>query len=472
MKTLVVSATVILLLCASLAVGQVGYPALGEISYEFMGGGARAMAMGNSFVGLANDVSGGSWNPSGTWMLEGPMISLSYNLYTPRDEFSQSLTSSITKNDVGMNAIGNFAFVAPIRIKGHPWVFNFNYNRSNNNSQQAWLKDDLSSNLNPDTYVEDRSYLRSFSFGMATRIFKQLSLGVNVNIYDGRRIFQQENSMVRDSIVNPVYGTTLEIFTEEISLDSTTSSQYNFTIGSMYKFGKFNVGAVVRTPFTIKNNTDRSFFRKSTYNNLTSIDESDTTFVVDSLAKQDIPLSLAFGIGITPNEKLSFAFDVNYQNYGSANWYYRDSTVFSAAGDRTDFYNEIPIDWNNTLGLGGGVEYMLTTDYGRIPLRAGFRFDQLPQPKEYTSTTSYVLDSEGEPTDELITTRTASGRQTAYRFSLGTGIHWGQIEFDFAWQYTTGAEYTQSQMLYDVEIAKATFKQKAHDFRFGFTGRF
>ncbi len=45
-----------------------------ELSFLDIGAGARARALGNAFVGIANDANAVFWNPSGIVSLDGPMI--------------------------------------------------------------------------------------------------------------------------------------------------------------------------------------------------------------------------------------------------------------------------------------------------------------------------------------------------------------------------------------------------------------
>lgn len=492
MKSLVGFVVTILLLCTSVVFAQSnqsslpGYPALGEVSYAYQGGSARAMGMGYAFVGLSNDVSSGIWNPAGLWILEGPIISASYNMYTPATEFRADMTPAVTKSNLDMNAVGHFSFVAPVRIKGHPWVFTANFNRNNEFSDNAATLSDPENKLDPDTFVEDNGNLQFFNAGASTRIYKQFSMGFTVNVIDARRVIDRNRLTSVDTIINPVIGSTAEKYTTDQLLDSTKSNGFNFTIGMMLKGEKYSAGAVIQTPYTMKHSTDRSHFVETRLNGLIQVENTSTIFVVDSLAKQEVPLSMTFGVGLFPRENLTLTMDVSFQNYGSTNWFYLDSTFFAPNGERTEYYTEIPIDWNNNAGLGVGLEYLLNTKYGRVPLRAGFRYDQLPQPAVVNQTTSNVGYNDGTPYElNLATvTRTASDRQKATSFSLGSGIGWSRIELDFAYMYTGGAklEYTQTNISYgeddegnpvaNSESIKQEWDRKSHEFRITFTGFF
>ncbi len=473
MKRLVGLTALSIIVLTAAVMGQTGYPALDEMSYVFQGAGARAFAMGDAFIGLSNDVSSGTWNPAGIWVIESPMVSASYLLFKPAGTYTQNLTPVTTKNNLDINAIGSFSFATPVRIKGHPWVFNFNYLRNNENITQAAfyevLDRSITNQLNPNASLEDVGYLRTYLLGMSTRIYKQLSFGVMANIYDGRRVKTQIAREAYADTISVIQGLVNDEYREYTSIDSAASNGFNLVFGLMYKLEKVNVGAVVRSPFEMSNNTDYSQFTVARTNGLPNVTLSDSTYVNDSVAKQKIPLSLGFGVAVFPRPNITTTLDIVYQRYGSAKWLYRDSTYFSASGVRTDYFTENPIDWNNTIGIGAGVEYLLDTKYGQVPLRAGLRYDQLPQPKTFESHNDPMVV--GEDT-VIVTTRVAKDRQKAMSLSLGAGIRWSQIELGVGYRYTTGAGFTLSDYSGDVLEVKHEIDRKMHEVRFTFTGFF
>lgn len=475
MKRLVGLMALSLVLMAGAIMGQVGYPALNEISFTYQGGGARAFGMGSAFLGVSDDATGGMWNPAGIWVIESPIVAASYKLFRPAGKYTQSVTSVTTDNSLDMNTIGDFSFAAPIRAKGHAFVLNFNYNHFNENITEeqfysGFFADSVSNQFNPDAASTDESYMRAYSFGFSTRIYRQLSFGATANIYDGRRTKSSVYRAAWTDTISVISNLYDEQYREYSTIDSATSNGFNLIFGLMYKMDKINVGAVVRTPFTMKHTTDYSLFQVATTNGLGNILYSDTTYVQDSLAKQDVPLSVGVGVGFFPVANLTLALDVTYYRYGSTNWFYRDSTYFSASGKRTDYYTEVPIDWNNTIGIGAGVEYLLNTRYGQIPLRAGVRYDQLPQPKKFEDRYNVYEISE----DTLLITwkRVADERQSTVSLSLGTGIHWSLINLDVAYRYTTGGELDWSETINGWTYMSDKLERKNHEVRCTFTGFF
>jgi long-chain fatty acid transport protein len=473
MKALAGLLTIAMLLLTGVMYGQGINPLIGISEYNFYGSGARAFAMGNAFVGLADDVTGGSWNPAGIWEIESPMLAASYLHYAPNGKFIDSKTPEATNNRLNIKSLGSFSFVTPLRIKGHPWVFDFNYVRNNEfvNEMNLYSGVESEPEINPDITLLEKGHMKSYRFGLTTRLYKQLSGGFTVNIYDARRYFEgrQTQAWVDMRYEIPPVPDSLMLFSSQI--DSTSSSGVNFTVGFMYKMEKYSAGAVVHTPFTIKHNSDSKREQILIRNGLRDDNISGAIFVDDSLTKQDLPLTVALGFAFFPTEKLTVTMDMNYQNYKPVKLYTLDSFNIDASGERTDSYSEHELQWNNTVGIGGGMEYMMDSKFGRIPLRCGFRFDQWPQPKDRFSDSEIILDED----EEFVGVRTInsySGRQSSVAFGLGSGIHWSQVELDFAWRYQTGVKWNFIGRIEGFEDDSYEWERKEHEFKVTFIGHF
>jgi len=478
MKRLV-GLTILTMLILSVSVmGQDGAQTLSEVSYSYFGSGARAMAMGNAFIGLSDDVTGSSWNPAGIWVIERPLMSASYMFYIPRREFSDVLTEGNTLTKMDEKGFAHFSFAAPFRISGHPWVFCFNFNRDNDNISRADYFSGTDtvhfSSDNPDVFLKDESYLHTYSFGFSTRIYKQLSMGITADVYQAKRAYEYSYLAAEDVLVQSLPPVYKHYVVNVVKTDSTTSKGFGFTLGLLYKLNKsFSAGAVVRAPFKMKNNSDLMTWYNVTANGLYDATNSYSNLINDSIAKQDMPLSVTVGFAFKPEENTYFTMDVNYQNYSSSKWYRTDSTYYRINGDREDFYSSYSLEWKDAIGVGFGVEHSLVTKYGRIPLRAGFRVDKVPKPNKYSIVYTPILDSEGQPTDVYgISSYEATGQQTSYGISFGSGIHWSQIGLDFAYSYTSGAETKTYVNIENYSFQMNSDKIKSHDVRVTFTGYF
>lgn len=492
MKTRVCLLMMALFLLFGMANGQLVFPSLTEISYNYSGGGARAFSMGDAFIALSDDITGGSWNPAGIWVLEGPLVSASFNSYRSNGQYKQaitmagsgSLSPAAVGNNLDVNTLGHFAFATPMRVSGHPVVFTFNYLRNNEKTYYSENLVNISSDLDVDTYVENKWSLKSFNFGFGTRVYEQLSFGVTANIYWGRHLLKDRSIDVRDTIL---YGgpdpITAEKFAIRTRLDSTSVNGFNVTAGLKYKFERVSLGFVVQTPFTMRNSTDHRLDSTVYSNGLEVVGQSGAIFVNDSIAKQDIPWSGTFGIGFSPSEKWNLSLDIVAQDYGSVKWSKRDSVLIRIDGTSDEFFSQYPINWNSTLGFGVGAEYLINTGIGTFPLRVGFRYDQLPQPSEYELVTNIYHDEEFEETSRVLDMK-AWGRQSSHSFSMGTGIHWSMIQLDFGYRYTTGRRLTVTSIdrlwinagdwnwSTDNIRRDERIEEKTHEFRFTFSGNF
>jgi long-chain fatty acid transport protein len=151
--------------------------------------------------------------------------------------------------------------------------------------------------------------------------------------------------------------------------DSGNGLGIGATLGIFYKPSEmFSLGATIRTPskITIKGRSSSSNFQPLDYATESS------TFIT-------LPLWAAGGIAIRPSQAFILTADVQYSQwsaletirteYGSQVW----NVVFQYSG--TDF---IPMNWEDTLQIRFGLEYMLN----KIALRAGFYTDPSPVPDE------------------------------------------------------------------------------------------
>ena len=66
---------------------------IGGLNAEFAGGGARALAMGGAFIGLADDATAVEFNPAGLWQLRRPEVA--FQLVYTHDRHRDLLPSSL-----------------------------------------------------------------------------------------------------------------------------------------------------------------------------------------------------------------------------------------------------------------------------------------------------------------------------------------------------------------------------------------
>ena len=439
--------------------GQVNMTIEG-FKFEFQGSGARAEGMGKAFFAVSDDNTGGSWNPAGLYELDKPIISLSYGSLLPRgktvthsdyviDPFDNINTHSSTFG--GVNGIN---FVAPVRIKGHPFVGSFSFTRNNEEYQafnqsfdfdrivaipifgNQFFYDTTNFLIGIDSHLEGGMASVNFAFG--TRIYQNISTGVALNIYSGNTVRETNQLAFSDSLTA---FPTLQIvrFEENMqAIDSNKFSGFNFTLGTKYKGDKFNAALIIRTPFSLKVTTDKSYFVVSSINALPIVNGTDTVYVDDILVKYDIPLIIGGGVSYQATEKLLLAMDVEYKGFSGSKVSVRDSLFLDPGGDNTEFFTETDPLWNSVVTLRMGGEYKFSSKIGLIPVRAGFGY--IPRVA---------------PNNDLSTSTESS-------YSVGTGIWWEQIHLDFAYTYSS----------YEWVYGPFIENNKDHHLNFTFTGYF
>ncbi len=456
MKSLLVKCTAVVVMTAATAFAQVtlddvlGRPPLEGYQLDYAGSGSRAFAMGNAFLGLSNDVTSVSWNPAGLFNLNQPVLSMSYGSMMPRGEtktdfYTQGGLSGIDHNGSisGVNALN---FAAPLRIKGHPFVGSFAYNTLYNEYQAlvysfgyTFIYEPRLGAVDTAEFVdgiqsEMEGGLKSVSFGIGTRLYGNLSTGIALNVYSG--------DVVRETVQRSESGDLLDGFLQSYTsvttttvLDSNRFSGYNFTLGFKYDglmAGKLGVGLVIRTPFDLKVETDRSYYLITARNGLVQDAGTDTVYFDNLMAKYESPWMIGLGGAYQLNERTTVTADVEYRNFSSRGVQLRDSLFLDPGGENEEFYTEVSSDslWNNVFQFRVGAEHLWQHAWGTVPVRAGFAY--VPTTVQSYEPDTVIVDATGGAT--LLATES---RTSGVRLSVGTGIWWKQIHFDFAYAYLT-----------------------------------
>jgi len=427
--------------------------------FDIVGGGARAQGMGNAYIAVSDDASASSWNPAGLFVQEKPLMSFDWGSFMPRGEF---FNGGLTYNQSGsFDNVGYLSFIAPLRIKGHPFVGGFSYSRNSQdylNGGAESMQDTLN-NIFDTTQIfdqmtlENHALLNSVNFAFGTRFYKNISFGAAVNIYTGRAVINRDNMRTIDGLI-PEERPNQHVFyaRDSIEIDTSKYSGVNFTIGFRREGEKLDLGLVLRTPYSLKSKTGKSIYRLVTYNGSIQGQYSDTTFVDDFVTKVKMPLYIGWGAAYKPTEKSLVALDLEYRGFSGKTIQIRDSLRISPGGSNEEFFTEVDPGWRNVFTFRVGGEYVLTTKSPiapKIPVRAGFGYVPTPVTKLEVPSEIKVL---GE-----------TQNSNAVNIAFGAGIHWTQIYLDAAYMYTT-TDYE--------DISGVTLQSRNHQFNVMFTGYF
>ena len=283
--------------------------------FSFLGGGARAEGMGKAFIAVSDDITGGSWNPAGIHEFEKPTIGLSWSSLNPKGKSNIFFFQPSESNHSGaFSSISSLNFVAPIRIKNHPFVLSFNYARNfaifdqfaseeSGSCIQLYPSDIFGTIIDTIDFLETRENkmdggLYALNFAMGTRLFSKWSFGLSINIYLGRSLRVAESHVTlydfldqRDLIQRGLYEQLITV------TDTNKFSGTNFTIGFKHNGEKLDFGFIVRTPFKLNSNRQEAIYRVTTYNELITEIGTDTIYIGDLLLKYEMPI--VFGAGVS-----------------------------------------------------------------------------------------------------------------------------------------------------------------------------
>ncbi|MBD3403798.1 hypothetical protein GF420_12945, partial [candidate division GN15 bacterium] len=292
-----------------------------QISFDFTGAGSRARAMGGAFIGVSDDVTAGSWNPAGLWVHEGPKFGAGYGTFLPRGEAEGNL--SVADQSGSWNKFHTLNFLAPVRIRGQQFVGSVSYSRIFEDYQT------LSANLSG-TYLrpgggtaafsetltsESHFEPRSLTFALGTRVSEKISIGASADIYLGKAVSETRQNITWQDYPDFDSPQTAVRSQDVLVLDTTTFSGFGLTGGIMYNADQFNIGLLVRAPFSFESTTDQKFFTLTSYAGLAQPDQSDTTFLDNQLLKYDLPIMFALGFSYNLSENLMWAFDAEYRGF-------------------------------------------------------------------------------------------------------------------------------------------------------------
>ncbi len=459
--------------------------AFGQFTFNYSGSGARAQGMGNAFIAVSDDASAVAWNPAGLVAHEGPMLGLSWSNMAPRGK--TSVGGSDWDATGSFSSIQQGAFAAPIRISGHRFVGSIGYSGNIEEYLNTGSVADVADFMVTETYTvntiefeetfethlrqrivtEYHSNVNSINAGFGTQVRDNLSMGIAVNIYTGRGV----SSSVNDVDMDPYYPINYypqAVFLDQltVSTDSIGYSGYNFTLGLKLDGEKFDVGLVMRTPFELKAELDRTTVVTTTFNG-TVQQTSGTRFDDKHLIKYELPWFIGLGGAYQVSPKLLLAADFEYRGFSGNGVKVRND--WEANSDLQGF-EAYDMEWFDCVALRGGMEYVTETEsrlFPVVPLRLGFSYVGLPFSGADVSATR------GEEGVTVITSpRIMSDQASAMVFSGGIGVRWSQIHLDLVYQFTSADYVFDLYPGLPEDFEPPSIENRDHKFSLNFTGYF
>lgn len=293
------------------------------IDWNISGAGARAAAMGGAFIGVADDATAITWNPSGLTQLYRPEVSLVARFVAENYKYESSYYDGRVDNQ--SHFIVNFASAA-IPIWNGKVVAAIAFQKQLD-WYSGWDSDeDETANGGANTLIT----------GIAIQILPILSAGFSTNIWMG-------------SSVKETYDTYNEDYVER----TITFSGVNMAFGLMADFNNlenpfpWKLGMMMRTPFDLGVEVDADF-----------------DYVSDIKYKNtvEMPIMMGFGTSFRIGENFTLSADYEIRAYGESKINYELGGSSNLSDSKEDL-----------VQFRVGAEYLAINDFAVIPLRAGYK---------------------------------------------------------------------------------------------------
>lgn len=404
-----------------------------RLAYPGLGSNARALGMGNSYIALSDDASAMYYNPAGMGLLKRLEFSggLDYSNFNNNTTFLGN-TTSYSNSSTRLDRV-SFAFPFPT-MRGS-LVFGMSFHTTKdltgalkfngfNNGSTSLIQDFLNTDIPFDLYLTDTDNntpingklnqsgtilssgaINNWTFSGAAEIYKNLFVGANLNINNGK--YTWNNEYYEDDTENNYQGRTdpataetedFKTFFLNRILDWDISG-WDAKVGILYQIkNNFRFGITIQFPklFTIKEKFDVTGRSEFGTGSVYYLDESKYSDQVE----YDITTPFELGAGLSYSLKgLVASVQVTLLDY--------KQIEFSGAGQglTSQYVESVNKDVKDQLravvNYNAGLEY--TIPKVGLRLRAGY----FAQPSAYQNDESiydkkYITGGIGFLTDETI----------------------------------------------------------------------
>jgi len=330
--------------------------------------GARMVAMGGAFVGLADDFSAVLWNPAGLAQLNASTFGFSGDIIMPKGTYQFAPYGIDTQTESKMYPAVMAGFFTPVGdniVAGISVHTPSGLGASWNGADLALLSGippALGGTGNPNIIWESFIAMVTVSPAIAVNISDMFYLGATLNINYG--IFHiQRTAGASPYPAPPLYMLDLGQYKEE-----STGWGFGGTIGVLVKpIEQLSIGVSFRTPSKVK------FEGDATIENLPLLGGPDTTAFSREVTS---PMWLGLGLAFRPTDKITITADGHYTNWGKLDTVeteFTDSFWQAALAGAAD----LELLWEDKWQFRFGVEFWVSDN---MAVRAGYYNDPAPSP--------------------------------------------------------------------------------------------
>ncbi|MBN1222425.1 MAG: outer membrane protein transport protein [Candidatus Aminicenantes bacterium] len=396
--------------------------------------GAKAVAMGGAFVGLADDFTAVFWNPAGIAQFDKKYIGfygsdiipyMDYSLDVPVPGYGDvnlvDASSMVKHNLVGMaayyqpisdNLVVGFAAYVPSGLG------------------IEWDGMDLAAisgvSPNPSINWKTKIFVFTFSPVVAYKVNDQLMLGLTLNINYGSFSTSQWSGAAE--IPFPPYA--LDLGQQNLDMKGWGIGA---TFGILYKPSEmFSIGATFRTPSKINFSGETTV---SGIGQLGPLVGGTIETTADVEADVTSPMWLAAGIAFKPTRNITLTADAQYTQWSKIdiiNLAFTDPS-WVLLMEQTEG-NMLKLEWDSRVQIRFGAEYKLTE---KLALRGGYYYDPSAAPDMTRNILLPITDFNC--------------------FAFGIGYELNGVHIDLGAEYLSGKEksITYMQTLTDPDYESA-----------------
>jgi len=371
-----------------------------QLDWNITGAGARAEGFGGAFIGVADDATAVVWNPAGLSQLERPEASVVTKFISESLDYTDNTDPSQNSSESQSHFALNFgSFALPLKAGGNNIVVAVAYQRQ---LDMYGRSKTVTSSYTED--YESSGGANTITPGVGVSLSPVISVGASANIWLSSYDITDKLAILGTDYTQTVNG---------------TFSGFNFVLGGLFDFSglkspvPLKLGVSLKTPFNLK--IDQAF---KTSPAIPSYEFND----VNATLTAQMPLMLGFGGSYRIGENLTLAADYEMRGYGSKQ-FTQDVNGMQSTGQMSDSKKNL-----NQFRV--GAEYLVVTDAGVFPIRAGFQ--TLP-------TVLADYDANGNPIDQVV----GNG------FAVGTGFISGTFALDLTYSrnsYDQGDTYTTTSI--------------------------
>jgi len=359
------------------------------------GTGARALGLGNAYIGVADDFTSVWWNPAGLGQIKKFELTGGFSNFNYSDD-ATFLGNTMDYSSSSTN-LNNLGLVIPFPTVRGSLVFALGYNRTNmfttgmsfdgfnttssminalaiQNSDltyETFLTDEtglytpIKRNVNQNGNTLESGSLGHWAFSGAMEaapdLFVGLSLYINTGSYNYDKEYEEADTRNYYNILDDVDYTDLDF--DRFELRDLIDGNYTgigAQIGVMYKFkNQFRIGATIKTPFTYYVDEEWSSQARSYFDN-----GDNYSHKINGKGKYNVTTPYTIGVGLAWTY-MGFLLSGDFEMID-----YTQLKFSNANDDITQMNRDIKRDLQSVFNFRLGLEYTIPAI--ELKLRGGF----------------------------------------------------------------------------------------------------